>query len=562
MTYQFLANRGFLWLIAVSAATGISLAVWLTNPRSPDTSTPAPNEFSIPPYSPTPFLNAGPDVAYIGSAACAGCHAENNNSYLHSAHSRAFADVDPKSEPPDGSFYHELSRRSYRVYRKDGQLRHEEVVRAADGKEIERVDLPVKYLVGSGHFSRTYVVEADGFLHESPITWYASKKKWDLSPGYNLAQHPGFERPIGAGCVNCHVGRVSEQGAFNRLSFQEKAIGCENCHGPGSLHQQLHLTKKLAQGEEDLTIVNPRKLSRSLQEAICASCHQSTTAAVLVRGRNADDFRPGRPLSDYWIHYEFKGNNNQMTVVGHIDQLRQSACYKKSGTMTCVSCHDPHRSAEPKDKVAFHREQCLSCHATQACKLELNERITRKGDNCVACHMPRGKTEIPHIAFTHHRIGIHRATPAVKGAEVPELMAVDEVDSRNLLEQKRNLGLAYAMVLNKSAPNSEFARVLQSHAFDNLEAVYNAGMRDGEPTAVLAEMYWMSKDFARAASYARKRSKRQACPQVGAGTHSSFLPNAKVNPEIGRPPRVIWSRPFPFNGPRRACACLRHRILS
>ena len=83
-------------------------------------------------------------------------------------------------------------------------------------------------------------------------------------------------------------------------------------------------------------------------------------------------------------------------------------------------------------------------------------------------------------------------------------MAVDEVDSRNLLEQKRNLGLAYAMVLNKSAPNSEFARVLQSHAFDNLEAVYNAGMRDGEPTAVLAEMYWMSKDFARAGLLSRK----------------------------------------------------------
>src|SRR5262249_53400640 len=138
-----------------------------------------PGELALPRYSDSPFLNVGPDAQYIGSAACAGCHTRNHKSYLLTAHSKALSDVDPGLEPPDGSFEHKASGRSYRVYRKDGQLRHEEVLRTAEGQEIARVDLPVRYLVGSGHFSRTYIVEVEGFLHESPITWYTSKSSWD-----------------------------------------------------------------------------------------------------------------------------------------------------------------------------------------------------------------------------------------------------------------------------------------------------------------------------------------------------------------------------------------------
>ncbi len=61
------------------------------------------------------------------------------------------------------------------------------------------MDLPVRYLIGSGRYCRSYVVEVDGFLQESPLTWYTAKRQWGLSPGYDFAQHWSFERPIRVG---------------------------------------------------------------------------------------------------------------------------------------------------------------------------------------------------------------------------------------------------------------------------------------------------------------------------------------------------------------------------
>src|SRR5205085_6778444 len=131
----------------------------------------------------------------------------------------------PHAEPTDGSFFHQPSGRSYRVYRQGGQLRHEEVMRTAEGHEVTRVDRPIRYLIGSGHFSRSYLVEVDGFLYESPITWYASKWKWDMSPGYDAPAHFGFERPVGLSCLTCHAGRVGQAADSTRVALLEKPIG-------------------------------------------------------------------------------------------------------------------------------------------------------------------------------------------------------------------------------------------------------------------------------------------------------------------------------------------------
>ena len=274
-----------------AVVAGVAFALWPNRP--PATESDIVRLAPLPPYSETRYLNAGPDAVHIGSAACASCHPTNHKSYLLTAHSRALADVDLATEPPDGAFDHAPSGRSYRVYRKDGALRHEEVLRTETGREISRIDLPVRYLVGSGHFSRTYLVEVEGFLQESPITWYASKQKWGMSPGYDAPRHAGFERPVAKGCVVCHAGRVEATGeAANRLVFHEKAVGCESCHGPGSVHRDYHRSNKHTPGAEDLTIVHPGRLARPLQESICASCHQSGAAIVPVRGASSATSSP------------------------------------------------------------------------------------------------------------------------------------------------------------------------------------------------------------------------------------------------------------------------------
>jgi hypothetical protein len=516
------ARRG-LWLLVACVLAGGAAVAWLSRARGPQPTAEAP--FPLPPYSESPFLNTGPDAQYVGTAACAGCHRENHRSYLLTAHSRSLADLSPADEPPDGSFYHQLSGRSYRVYRRDDQLRHEEALRTAEGQEITRVDLPVRYRVGSGNFTRTYLVEQDGFLHESPITWYTSTKKWGMSPGYDFPHHWGFDRPVVAGCVACHAGRAEAVGGtLHRIALHEKVIGCENCHGPGSLHVALYQGGGPPPGEEDRTIVNPRKLPRPRQEAICAACHLNGPAMVALRGRRPGDFRPGMPLTDYRTDYRFEGGDEQMTVVGHVTQLRRSACSQRSEGLTCITCHDPHAKEGPQDKVAFYRQRCLSCHDVGACGLGQAERRRKDAaDNCVACHMPRGDTEIPHIAFTNHRI-VRQASrrpadlapglafQAGSSGQAPELVPTDDVSHLSPLDQRRDLGLAYHAAFQSPAhARYGYAEAFRERARELLEGVEAAGLHEPQTAVALAELYW-GKDRDGAAAYARQGLKAADVP--------------------------------------------------
>jgi tetratricopeptide (TPR) repeat protein len=438
-------------------------------------------------------LNTGPEARHVGIAACAECHPKKHQSYVLTPHSRALSDLRPGLEPPDGSFLHEASGRTYRVYRRDGQLRHEEVLRTPDGQEMGRVDLPIRYRIGSGHFARTYLLEIDGFLHESPITWYATKKKWDVSPGYDASRHWGFERSVDAECLACHAGRVeAAAGTTHQMIFHEKAIGCEKCHGPGSLHVELHRSKLHVAGTEDLTIVNPARLSRPLLESTCAACHLNAAVTIPVRGRQVTDYRPGMPLTDYRIDYRFDVGDEQMTVVGHIEQLRLSACYQKS-QMTCLTCHDPHANTKPKDPVAFYRRKCLDCHREQGCKLVRAKRLKKEPtDNCAACHMPRGNTDIPHVAFTHHRIGLHAKQESTASEAIPNLVPTDDISHLPPLDQKRNLGLAY-LKLTRTGRYSNHVEVFSERARELLEAVRAAGLRDAQTAHALADIYLYKK---------------------------------------------------------------------
>ena len=280
-----------------------------------------------------------------------------------------------------------------------------------------------------------------------------------------------------------------------------KRIGCESCHGPGSLHQRHHRAGKREAGKEDPTIVHPGRLDRSLQEAICAACHLSGAASVQVRGRRFADFRPGTPLGENRVHYRLTAESERMTVVGHVEQLRLSACYQKSNELTCVTCHPPHRREKPKDLMAFHRQKCLDCHATKPCGLDEARRLKKDPtDNCVACHMPRGDTEIPHIAFTHHRIGRHEARPAPsRGAG--ELVPIEDISHLAPVDGQRNLGLAYLYVA-KNPLYSRYARPFLERGIGLLEGVRSAGLREGVTAHALAEAYWKI-DPDRAAMYAR-----------------------------------------------------------
>ena len=238
----------------------------------------------------------------------------------------------------------------------------------------------------------------------------------------------------------------------------------------------------------DLTIVNPRKLPRLLQEDICAACHLTGASPILIRGRTITDYRPGTPLSDYRIHYRVDDGRDDMAVVGHVEQMRQSACYKKS-EMTCLTCHDPHQREKPKDAVAAIRSICMNCHEKHPCSLDLAARIKKDGtDNCTACHMPRGDTDIPHIAFTHHRIGHHDKKAAGEQRRAPSLAPVESVHRLSQFDQDRNLGLAFIETASSASYAKQYGVQFRQEGKRLLDGLFSAGMRDPEAMRQLLDL--------------------------------------------------------------------------
>ncbi len=505
-----------------------------TVPQTPER--PSTELLPVPALPAIKYLNAAADAQYVGSQACAECHADEHASYHQTAHSRALETVNLEREPPDAAWRHVRSGRDLRTVRDGSSLVHAQQLMDATGMPAIVEERPLRYAIGSGHHSRSYLAEIDGFLVESPLTWYAAKQGWDMSPGYDTAEHIGFERQADFGCLVCHAGRVEmESGNRDRVKLHELAIGCENCHGPGSLHVQHRTSSRRNAAEEtgrdaeDLTIVHPQRLPRAEQDALCAGCHLRGAASVFRRGRSLADWRPGRRLTDVRLDYVAADSGDAMTVVGHMEQMRASACYVKSGTLTCITCHDPHFAPAASDKIAYFRQKCVECHR-ENCSLPAAERLAKNAtDDCVACHMPQRPADLPHFAFTHHRIGLHRDKPATvtepKGA--PTIVPFEAIEGLSSADQDRCLGLAYLEFASKQRSDQARAECL-AQAERLLMGAQAGGAGDVEVLAGLARLAWergdwaASRQWAAAAMAQNDRGSGAATNALVVKAHSAF----------------------------------------
>jgi predicted CXXCH cytochrome family protein len=379
---------------------------------------------------------------YVGSRACQKCHERQYQTYLHTSHSRALSEVVPDREPPDCVFDHGRSGRRYRVTRDDGRLVHHESLLLDNNEELPLSSFPVKHAVGSGHFGKTYLCDIDGFLVESPITWYETRQAWGISPGYDKPEHRAFTRVVSKNCLLCHAGIVHTNPANDlNLHIVEESIGCERCHGPGKAHVE-QKTAGIAAEAEGESIINPRQLSRRLSEAVCQQCHLQGNLQVVGRDAQPGDYRPGLPLERFRCEFRVRKPDDGMTIVGHFEQLGQSACYRKSETLTCVTCHDPHVANPLAARASHLKAVCLSCHDDRACKLAFEIRQEKSRNECVLCHMPSSQTEIPHVAFTHHRIGIHPLENEPAAGQVDSLVALSDLSALSDSDRSRALLLA------------------------------------------------------------------------------------------------------------------------
>ena len=459
----------------------------------PQVSDPVVSDAPLPQVSKTPFLNTGDNAAYIGSEKCIECHADQAETYFHTSHSRSMS-VAGSSELESTAIRHAKSGFAYQSQTRDGRLTQSESILVNETVLADsRRDATVDYVVGSGNFGHSFLFQLDDFYVQSPLTWYTTRDCWDMSPGYDTPNQRSFRRAISAGCLYCHAGAVEiENGNAYDVSVVETAIGCERCHGPGSLHADRHenSSAKFPGTEIDYTIVNPAHLSRELSEAVCQQCHLQGDSQILVRGHDYDSFRPGLPLEDFRQDYRLSATQ-EMTVVGHVEQMHHSECYRQSESLTCSTCHDPHSDYSADEQITRYRQACLNCHESKACTEQANKRAAKQ-DRCTVCHMPAAPTEIPHVPFTHHRIGIHRPeapeSAADSGSQLVNMLTDAHLPAADA-DRCRGLGWLRFFLLAKGDPQRNLTT-----ARDYLTRAWKAGARDA---AVSAGLGTIAKEFGR-----------------------------------------------------------------
>jgi predicted CXXCH cytochrome family protein len=467
------------WLLAAGALAVVAVAgvlLWMQRGAEPDG--PGRTSTRSPAAPPDPrltykglFENIHPSVKYVGSAVCKDCHLEIAESFSRHPMSRS---VQPIAKVASGQRYDQAVHNPFdalgarflvvpfgpRVWHRESRLDEK-------GQPVYERDLEVHYAIGSGNHGYSYLTERDGFLFQTPVSWYSQKKIWDISPGFSPPLLPG--RPVLNECLFCHADRVEPyeglQNRYHEPVFRgHVGIGCERCHGPGEKHVATGGARMGRKPRLDPTIVNPRHLHVSLREAVCEQCHLEGDSRVLRRGRALYDFRPGLPLQDFWSVLVQEGETDEgPKAVSHVEQMYLSGCFKGgrgADRMGCISCHDPHERVSPAQRVSHYRARCLNCHqekedrevkstgTLRGCSEPLAKRRVKSKDNsCIDCHMARyTASDVVHAASTDHRILRRPEKERPKGAghgASPHLTHFyRERNNRNDREGARDLALA------------------------------------------------------------------------------------------------------------------------
>ncbi|WP_197231359.1 tetratricopeptide repeat protein [Novipirellula artificiosorum] len=459
-------------------------------------------------------------AGYIGTDACAECHAEQYESYQATHHSRSLRLASDAADEVTGAYYHQPSKASYHAVRDGTELKHQEWIHFPTEKDASAnlplgpeakflaAELPVKYVMGSGAFAKGYLLSDNGMLLQSPMTWYVAAKSFAMAPRYDVPHHLGMKRMISDGCLYCHAGLAyRENGNEHKLVVTEVAIGCERCHGPGQDHLDWVESDTASDAEDDYRIVQPANLNRQRAEEICAQCHLQGSLFVYAEGKTIWDYRPGERLDATQVSYKVDSSSTKdANFTDHFEQLWQSPCYQQSETLTCITCHDPHHSPTGESAREIHQQNCLSCHDDSACGLDHETRMQRAQNQCVQCHMPKGESAIPHTATTQHRIGIHvdNAAPTAKPSE-PKLRRLhNPLDPEAQSTTRRNDALATASWLREGVYEGIPSPELRQKTIDELLKLADSDQRDAAVHEAIARLAKQDAILAKNAGDARQ----------------------------------------------------------
>ena len=229
------------------------------------------------------------------------------------------------------------------------------------------------------------------------------------------------KRPTGPLCDGCH----SVNYDVKTKAVTEWNVGCEKCHGPGSLH---------VLNPSATTIVNPARLDFVHANDVCIQCHsQGKPLKNPVEGQYYDwptGFHVGLDLKNFWQLEEHKLGETTFTHfadgTGHKNRMQgndfvESVMYTRG--VSCFSCHDVHGTQHNADLIKPASDVCATCHRanspngphTSTVQEHTHHQLGSPGNECVACHMPRIEQTIANVNVRSHTFRF--ITPAMTERE-------------------------------------------------------------------------------------------------------------------------------------------------
>lgn len=424
------------------------------------------------PSGTTVYINHSDTVNYVGKAACASCHQENFESFIHTGMGRSFGSANLARSSADFNREHLVTDSStglnYIPVIKGNDLYIREFL-IDQGDTVHQLLVKIDFIVGSGQHTNSHMVKVGEYVYQAPLTYYTQEAVWDLPPGFK-GNNSRFSRMIDLECMSCHNAMpVMKEGSNFRFDQIAEGIDCERCHGPGEAHVNFQRSTD-GQGKGDPRIINPSKLPLERQIDICQRCHLQGLN-ILQEGKSFSDFRPGMVLSDIFEVYlpAYSNDGEVIDMANHAQRFQQSACFKnsKEDAFSCISCHNPHISVRNTPTKQFDG-LCMECHTVTEHSTETD------GSSCVSCHMPEVTTnDIGHVRIHDHKIGIYQ--PQEINVQIGKLIGLYAVN--NSAPSMYNLTRAYLEYWEKFDKNPFYLKkaeeLLAKHEFKDLTLKYH-----------------------------------------------------------------------------------------
>jgi hypothetical protein len=333
-----------------------------------------------------PTKGAPPRSDYVGTQACAPCHAaltsvQPTTAMARTATTAARSDVlrvSPRLNFTSAGYSYEIvSEGAAPTYT------------VSDGERS--ASAPLAWVFGVGSVGQSFMFERDGAFHEARVSYYESLHALGFTPGRAVqAPHDVAEamaRRVDAvelsRCFGCHTTAPTAAGKFDAAKAIA-GITCEACHGPGRRH--VEAMNRPPAARRDVAILNPMRLTPAESVDFCGSCHMTFWDITLAGEKGIAALR-SQPY-----------------------RLQSSRCWRtQDARLTCVACHDPHRPLVT-DAGAYD-SRCLACHVTSGAA-PTHDRPGRAcpvgTSRCSECHMPKYDVPDMHHEFTDHLIQVPR----------------------------------------------------------------------------------------------------------------------------------------------------------